>query len=84
MVSKSTRPPHICLPFKSAQLRCAEAVKNKGEYNQAFKRARVIYDCKQHKPDGMSAQTVVNLIKNESGVQLSWQTIQQKSEGWKR
>ena len=38
----------------------------------------VIYDRKQQKPDGMSAQTVISLIKNELGVQLSWQTIQQK------
>ncbi len=38
----------------------------------------VIYDCEQKKPDGMSDQTVIDIIKNESGVQLSWQTIQKK------
>jgi hypothetical protein len=53
-------------------------VKEKRQYNHAFKSATVIYDHKQKKPDGMSTQTVINLIKNELGVQLSRQTIQQK------
>jgi hypothetical protein len=78
VVSKQRKVPHICLPIKAAQLRCAEAVKKKREFDRAFKRAMVIYDHEQHKPDGMSAQTAVNLIKNKLGVQLSWQKIQKK------
>jgi hypothetical protein len=76
--TKSTKVPRIRMSIKSARLHCTAAVKEKRQYNQALKRARVIYDRKQKKPDGMSAQTVVDLIKNELGVQLSKQTIQQK------
>jgi hypothetical protein len=76
--TKSTKAPCIRMSVKSAQLHCVIAVKEKRQYNQAFKCATVIYDCERKKPDRMSAQTVVNLIKNEFGVQLSKQTIQQK------
>jgi hypothetical protein len=37
-----------------------------------------LYARQWEKPDGMSAQEVVDLIKNETGVELSWRTIQQK------
>jgi hypothetical protein len=76
--TKSTKVPRIQLSIKSAQLHHTAAVKEKRQYNKAFKHATVIHDRKQKKTDGMSAQTVANLIKNELGVQLSWWTIQQK------
>jgi hypothetical protein len=76
--TQPTKVPRIRLPMKSAQLRRATAVKEKRQSNQVFKHATVIYDREQKKPDRMSAQTAVNLIKNELGVQLSRQTIQQK------
>ncbi len=44
VVSKSTKVPRIRLPIKSSQLHSATAVKEKRQYNQAFKRATVIYD----------------------------------------
>jgi hypothetical protein len=71
VVNETTRIPSTHLPIKAAQLDCAEAVKKKKEYHQAFKCATVFYDREQQKPDGMSSKTVVDLIKNESGVQLS-------------
>jgi hypothetical protein len=70
MVSKSMKVPCICLPIKSVQLHRFKALKKKREYNQALKGAMVIYDSEQQMPDGMSTQTVVDLIKNELGVQL--------------
>jgi hypothetical protein len=78
VLSKLTKISRIHLPIKSAQLCCATAVKEMRQYNQAFKHAMVIYDRKQKKPDGISAKTVADLIKNESGVKLSCQIIQQK------
>jgi hypothetical protein len=78
VVSKPIKVPRICLPIKAAQLCCAKAVKKKREFDRAFKRAMVIYDHVQHKPDGMSAQIAINLIKNKLGVQLSRQKIQKK------
>ena len=70
----SQEPPmpkiaHIRLPIKAAQVRCAEAVKKKREFNQAFKCTTILYDRERQKPDGMSTQTVINLIKNSTGVE---------------
>jgi hypothetical protein len=68
----------ISLPIKAAWIRHAEAVKKKREMNQAFKCATILYARQQEKSDGMPAQSVVDLIKNETGVELSRRTIQQK------
>jgi hypothetical protein len=82
LVSQQEHPmpkiQRIRLPVKAAQVRRAEAAKKKRELHTAFKRATIIYDRERQKPDGMSAQSVVDLIKNETGVELSRRTIQQK------
>ncbi len=64
--TKSMKVPHIRISAKSAQLHRAAAVKEKRQYNQAFKRVTVIYDREKKKPDGMSAQTVVEHSKSSA------------------
>jgi hypothetical protein len=71
----ATKIPHIRLAIKAAQVRRAKASQKKKELHQAFKHATLLYARQREKPDGMSAQEVVDLIKNETGVELSRRMI---------
>jgi hypothetical protein len=78
LTTVTTKIPRIHLAIKAAQVRRAGALQKKKELHQAFKRATLLYARQREKPDRMSAQSVVDLIKNETGVELSRRTIQQK------
>ena len=62
----------------AARLRQVEAISKKKEHNAAFKRATIMYDCERKKVDGLSARSVVELIRLDTDVQLCARTIQKK------
>ncbi len=72
----ATKIPRIHLAIKAAQVHHAKALQKKKELHQALKRATLLYARQREKPDRMSAQSVVNLIKSETGVEFSWCTTQ--------
>jgi hypothetical protein len=66
---KATIP---CSTATAAQLRHVVAVQKKREYNKAFKRATVVYARERAKgKSGMSARSVIELIRNKTKVELS-------------
>jgi hypothetical protein len=73
---KAMRVPHSTAT--SMQMRRKAAFEKKNEYNTAFKRATIVYVWEKGKDDGMSARTVVDLIRNDCGIDLCPRTIQKK------
>ncbi len=71
----SPPPQKATIPHSTAtaaQLRRIVAAQKKREYNKAFKRATVVYGRERAKgKSGMSARSVIELIRNETKVELS-------------
>ena len=65
------------------QMRCKTALEKKKEYNTAYKCVTVVYAQEKGKDDGMSARVVADLIRNDCGISLCPQTIQQKVKAGK-
>ena len=68
----------IRLSTRASQILRAGSLQQKTKYNQAFKRATVMYAREREKDDGMSARAVVDTIEKDTGVILCVRTIPKK------